>query len=156
MILVLQASSLTVQKALGLVKVILSAHAALCLRTAEAVSITKHVCSTSVLTSTASSWPAPIWCIRIVKVIEVVEHEVHVLLLVMLQMVNDALILMYLDAYVRVSLARDGAWLYEASIWSILILVRKLATSSSLLCVAHVVATLSRRHIAHDAVAAVV
>ena len=151
---------MAVQKALRLVKVILSAHATLCLRTAKAVlSVVEYLGSASVLTSTAGSWPTaiPIRYVCIIEVVEVIEHEVHVLLLVMLQMVYDALILVYLNSYVRISLARDGARLYEAAVWPILVLMRKLPASSwLLLCVAHVIATLSCRHIAHDAVAAVV
>lgn len=155
MILILDAGTLTIQQALGLIKVILSAHAALCLRTTEAVSIAEHVGSTSVLASTTGSWPATIWSVRVIKVVEVVEHQVHVLLLVMLQMMYDALILVNLDAYVRVSLARDGARLYECSARSILALERML-TCSSLLGITHVVASLRSSHFAHDAVAAVV
>lgn len=159
MILVLDAGTLTVQQALGLVKVILSAHATLCLRTAEALlSVAEHVGPASV-PSTAGSWPTaiPIRYVCIIEVVEVVEHEVHVILLFMLQMVYDALILVHFDAYVRVSLARDGARLYEAAVWPTLVLLHKLAARGRLLlCVAHVVATLSCRHISHDTVAAVV
>jgi hypothetical protein len=157
-ILFLYAGSLTIQQALRLIKVILGAHAALCLRTAKAMlSIAKHVGSAAVLPSTAGSWPAAIRSVRIVKIVEVVEHEVHVLLLVMLQMVYDALILVYFNAYVRVSLSRDGAWLYEARSGSFLVIERLLTICSRLLLrIVHVVAALRRRHVAHDAVAAVV
>lgn len=154
MILVLW--SLTVQQAFRLIKVILSAHAALCLGTAKAVSITEHVGSASVLASTTGSRPATIGSVSIIEIVEVVEHEVHVFLLVMLQMMYDALILVHLNAYVSVSLARYGAWLYESGVRPILVLVRVLTAGSGLLCVAHIVAALRRRHVAHDAVAAVV
>jgi len=67
----------------------------------------------------------------------------------------DALVLVHLNSYVRVSLTGDGAWFNEARSRSIFILVRYLC-ARLLLCIAHVVAALSRGNVAHDAVAAVV
>lgn len=69
-------------------------------------------------------------------------------------MMYDALVLMHLNSYMCVSLARDGAWFYEARIRPIIILVLHL--TARLLCIAHVVAALSHGNVTHDAVAAVV
>jgi len=43
------------------------------------------------------------------EIVEVVEHEVHVLLLLALQMVDDSLIFVHLDSDVCVSLAGNGS-----------------------------------------------
>ena len=63
----------------------------------------------------------------------------------MLQMMYDALVLVHLDANVRVSLAGNSARLYERCTGTLLVGVLELSAgaTSSLLCVAHVVASLS-------------
>lgn len=113
------------------------------------MTITEHVGATTVLTSAACRGSAPVRCIRIIEIVEIIEHEVHVLLLVVLQMMNNALVLVNFDANMRISLTRDGARLDETS-------VRTGLSFMHLLCVVHVVAALSGRHVAHNAVAAVV
>lgn len=81
-----------------------------------------------------SSWSPSVWrIVTVVKVIEVIKHEVHIFLLFSLQVVYDSLILVDFDSYVSISLTRDGSRLDEVAR---LILI-------------HVVATLGCRHIRH-------
>lgn len=45
----------------------------------------------------------------LVKIVEVVKHEIHVLLLLTLQVVDNPLIFVNFDSYVSISLSRDGS-----------------------------------------------
>lgn len=68
--------------------------------------------------------------VRVAEVVEVVEHEIHILLFFTLQVVDDSLILVHFDADVGVSLPRNCPWLNKASCLLV-----------------HVVASLCSRHI---------
>jgi hypothetical protein len=47
------------------------------------------------------------------EVIEIIEHQVHVFLLLFLQVVNNSLVFVNLNSDVCVCLSRDGPWFNE-------------------------------------------
>jgi len=98
---VLNASNLlTLEEVFAFVEIILSAHPALSLGPSIVCdNRTTTIGSPCCWASSIRSGPS------IIKVVEVVEHEVHVLLLLTLEMVNDALVFVHLDADVGVSLS---------------------------------------------------
>lgn len=115
---------------LTLIEVVLGSHTSLSLR---ALRSSNDRSSTIKIRST-SSWSSSIWrIVTIVKIIEVIKHEVHIFLLLSLQMVDDSLIFMNFDSYVSISLTGDGSWFDKVAG---LVLI-------------HVVATLGSRNIRH-------
>lgn len=87
------------------VKVVLGPHAALS-------------CSYSLTPSTLSSSrrPPSVGRARIIEVIKVVEHKVHILLLFSLQMMYNPLIFVHFYPNMRISLSWDSSWLLEFSV----------------------------------------
>ena len=102
----------------GFVKIVLSSHSSL---------------SLGAWKRTVGYWPSPVifpsccWAspvgsyVSIIEVVEVVEHEIHILLFFSLEVVNDSLILVDFDSDVRISLPRDSSRLYEVSLRLILL-----------------------------------
>lgn len=99
------------------IEVVLSSHAiqTLCIH------LSSSTCNRSLAISASSSgWPSPVDCLLLVQIvtwpselIEVVKHEIHVLLLILLQVMDDSLILVHFNSDVCISLATYGAWLHE-------------------------------------------
>ena len=91
------------------VKIVLCSHAPLCLCT----SCSCHW-SASITVGTSSCWSSTIWCSStIIKVIEIVEHQVHVFLFFTLQVVDDTLVFVNFDSNVGVSLSGYSSRLNE-------------------------------------------
>ena len=61
------------------------------------------------LTDGASLRSSYLILLILVKIVEVVKHEVHVLLLLTLQMVDDPLIFVNFNSYMSISLSGDGS-----------------------------------------------
>lgn len=99
------------KKSLALVKVVLRSHTSLSLW-----SIINHRSSSTFLVPNCCRPPAVRSGTTMAKIVEVVEHQVHVLLLLTLQVMNDPLILVYFDPYMRISLSRNGSWLYKLTL----------------------------------------
>ena len=116
---------------LTLVEVILGSHTSLSLWALRS----SNDWSSTIKIRSSSSWSSSIWrIVTVVKVIEVIKHEVHIFLLLSLQMVDDSLIFVDFDSYVSISLTRDGSWFDKVT---------------GLVLIIHVVATLGSRNVWH-------
>ena len=113
--------SLALKQVLRLVEVVLSAHATRGLVASD---------GPSPVELSASSWSATIGCWGVAKVVKVVEHEVHILLLLTLEVVDDPLILVHLDSDMSISLPRDGPWFDESSANLLILLVHVIVALS--------------------------
>lgn len=104
-------------KVIWLVKVILGSQAALGLGTVASSSRTHEVGpTTSGAFSTSCGSPA-IGIVCVVKIVEVIKHEIHIFGLLTLKMVNDPLVFMHFYSNVSISLSRYSPWLDEVT-WS--------------------------------------
>lgn len=99
-------------EALSFIEVVLGPHASLGLGT---------VLSMQLVTTALVVWPAGRGSptirslISMTKIVEVVKHQVHILLLLTLKVMDDALVLVHLDSDVRVSLSGDCSRLDEVA-----------------------------------------
>ena len=95
---------LILNQAFRFVKVILGSHSTLCLWTGLTLqSVTAaFVCGTCLV-------------IRRAEIVEVIKHQIHILLFLTLQMMDDSLIFMNLDSNVRVCLPRNSPRLYKTA-----------------------------------------
>ena len=106
--------SLALKQVLRLVEVVLSAHTTRGLVASD---------GPPPIELSASCWSATIGSWGVAKVVKVVEHEVHVLLFLTLEVVDDPLILVHLDSDVSISLPRDGPRFDESSANLLILLV---------------------------------
>ena len=105
-------------------------HASLSLWTClpmQSVTATLICCTSCSWTSTIRSLTS---LVILTKVVEIVEHEIHVFLFLALQMMNNALVFVNLNSDVRISLSRNGSRFDKAACLLI-----------------HVIAALCRGHI---------
>lgn len=66
---------------------------------------------------TSCSWSSPVWgVVTIIKVIKIIEHQVHVLLFFTLKVVDNALVFVDFDPDMSISLARDSSRLYKVGL----------------------------------------
>lgn len=87
-----------------------------------------HSRTPSSLSCSSSGSPA-IWSVRIVKIIEVVKHEIHVFLFLSLQVMDNPLIFVHLYPDVSISLTRNSSRLDKISLE--LIICRRVVTPLS-------------------------
>ena len=121
-----------------LVEVALSPVTSLRLRTRVLNLVGLHSFDSPTLSAPATSGRSPPrGIVSIVEVIKVVEHQIHVLALLILKVVDNSLVLLHLYPDMGVSLPRDSPWFDE-------IAARSLFLGQLIL---HVVSALSRRDI---------
>ena len=107
---------LILNQAFWFVKVILGSHSTLCLWTGLTLqSVTAaFVCGTT-SGRTPSIRSTSCLVIRRAEIVEVIKHQIHILLFLTLQMMDDSLIFMNLDSNVRVCLPRNSPRLYKTA-----------------------------------------